>query len=118
MDIVFISELEIQTVIGVFDWERKIRQTVSIDLEMETDITQAGRLDDLQYTLDYKSITKRIIEFVEASHFLLIESLAEGIAHLLRDEFNITWLKLRLSKPGAIRSAKTVGVIIERGQRA
>ncbi len=115
MDIVYIKQLEIETVIGVFEWERNIRQKVCIDLEMATDIRKAGETDDLNDTLDYKAISKRLVEFVEASDFLLIEALAEHITAILLEEFNVPWLKLTLGKPGAISSSKDVGVIIERG---
>jgi len=114
MDIVYITALEIETVIGVYDWERKIRQKVTVDIEMAKDIRQAGRSDDLSDALDYKAIAKRIITFVEASEFMLIEALAENIAALLIREFKIPWLKLTLGKPGALSSAEDVGVIIER----
>jgi dihydroneopterin aldolase len=115
MDIVYIKQLEIETVIGVFDWERKIRQKVCIDLEMATDIRKAGKTDNLDNALDYKAISKRLIEFVESSNFLLIEALAEHIATILLEEFHVPWLRLTLGKPGAISAAKDVGVIIERG---
>lgn len=115
MDIVYIKQLEIETVIGVFDWERKIRQKVCLDLELATDIRKAGESDDLKDTLDYKAISKRLVEFVENSEFLLIEALAEHIAAILREEFNIPWLRLSLGKPGAISGSRDVGVIIERG---
>ena len=115
MDIVYITQLEIDTVIGVYDWERNIRQKITVDLEMATDIRLAGRSDDLVDALDYKAISKRIITFVEASEFMLVEALAENIATLLIDEFKIPWLRLTLGKPGALSTAKDVGVIIERG---
>ncbi len=115
MDIVYITQLEVDTVIGVYDWERKIRQKVTIDIEMATDIRPAGQSDDLLDALDYKAISKRIISFVEDSEFMLIESLAENIATLVIKEFEIPWLKLTLGKPGALSSAQDVGVIIERG---
>ena len=115
MDIVYIKQLEIETVIGVFDWEREIRQKVCIDLEMATDIRKAGETDNLDNALDYKAISKRLIEFVESSNFLLIEALAEQIATILLEEFDVPWLRLTLGKPGAISASKDVGVIIERG---
>ena len=115
MDIVYITQLEIDTVIGVYDWERKIRQKITVDLEMATDISRAGRSDDLVDALDYKAISKGIITFVESSEFMLVEALAENVAALLIDEFRIPWLKLTIGKPGALSSAKDVGVIIERG---
>lgn len=115
MDLIYIKQLEIETVIGVFDWERNIRQTVCLDLEMATDIRAAGETDDLTHALDYKAISKRLIEFVENSQFQLIEALAEHIAAILLSEFNVPWLRLTLGKPGAVSGSTDVGVIIERG---
>ncbi|HET8730969.1 MAG TPA: dihydroneopterin aldolase [Moraxellaceae bacterium] len=115
MDIVYIRDLKIDTVIGIFEWERRIRQTVSIDLEMAFDIRPAAASDNIADALDYKSVAKRLIAFVESSEFLLVETLAEKIAAIVRDEFGVPWLRLRLSKPGAVRGAKDVGVVIERG---
>lgn len=117
MDIVYIKELQIQTVIGIYDWEREIRQTVSIDLDMATDIRSAAATEDISNTLDYKAVSKRLIAFVEAAEFLLIETMAEEIAAIVLSEFPVNWLRLRLGKPGAVTGARDVGVIIERGQR-
>jgi dihydroneopterin aldolase len=118
MDIVYIRELRIDTVIGIFDWERRIRQAICIDLEMATDIRKAAASDNIADTLDYKAVAKRLIAFVEGSEFLLVETLAEKIAALVREEFGVTWLRLQLSKPGAVRGARDVGVIIERGEKS
>ncbi|HEX5677484.1 MAG TPA: dihydroneopterin aldolase [Alcanivorax sp.] len=117
MDIVYISDLKVDTVIGIFDWERRIRQTVSLDLEMATDIRKAAASDHIDDALDYKNIGKRVIQFIEDSDFQLVETLAERVADVVREEFGVAWLKLRLSKPGALRGARDVGVIIERGER-
>lgn len=117
MDIVYIRELEIQTVIGIYDWERQIRQTVSLDLDMATDIRAAARTEDIANTLDYKAVSKRLIAFIEKAEFLLIETMAERIAEIVLAEFPVTWLRLRLGKPGAVTGARDVGVIIERGAR-
>ena len=116
MDILYIKQLEIETIIGINDWERKVRQKVSIDLEMATDTRKAGKSDNIDDTLNYKVIAKRIIQFVESSKFLLIEALAENVAAILLEEFQVPWLKLTLSKPGAIRGSRDVGVVIERGR--
>ncbi len=113
-DLVFIEDLRVQTVIGVFDWEREIRQTVSIDLEMAFDITRAATSDDIADTLDYKAVSKRLIRFIEDSEFQLVEALAERCARIVLDEFPVRWLRLKLSKPGAVRGSSAVGVIIER----
>ena len=113
-DIVFIEDLRIQTVIGIFDWEREIKQTVSLDLEMAFDIRRAAATDAIEDTLDYKSVSKRLIGFVEESEFQLVESLAERCAAIVLAEFPVNWLRLKLSKPGAVRGSSAVGVIIER----
>ena len=114
MDKVYIRDLRIETVIGIYDWERKIRQTVSLDLEMGTDIRKAAASDHIDDTLDYKSVAKRLIQYVGESEFLLVETLAERIAEIVLNEFNVPWLRLRLSKPGAVTGSQDVGVIIER----
>lgn len=117
MDIIFLRELTIETVIGIYDWERKIKQAVVLDLEMATDIKKAADTDHIDDTLDYKSVAKRIIEFVEDSSFQLVETLAEKVAEIVLTEFNVPWLKLTLNKAGAITGAEGVGVMIERGVR-
>ncbi len=117
MDIIFIHDLQIETVIGIYDWERKIRQTISLDIEMATDISKAARSDDIEDALSYKSVAKRLIEFVQQSEFELVEALAEKICSIVMDEFPVPWIKLTLHKPGAVRGSKSVGVIIERGAR-
>ena len=115
MDKIFINDLRIDTIIGIYDWERQVRQTVSFDLEMAHDIRRAAQTDDIQYTLNYKAVAKRLIAFVEDSQFLLIETLAEDAARLIMTEFSVPWLRLALHKPGALRGAHSVGVVIERG---
>jgi dihydroneopterin aldolase len=117
MDIVFVEDLRIETVIGIYDWERKIKQTVALDLEMAFDNTKPAATDKIEDTLDYKAVSKRLIAFVEGSHFELVETLAEKCAQIVRDEFRVPWLRLKLSKPGAVRGSKAVGVIIERGEK-
>ena len=117
MDIIFINDLRIETVIGIFDWERKIKQTVILDLEMAGDCRKAAASDSVEDTVSYKSVAKRLIEFVGASEYQLVETLAERCAEIVLEEFQLSWVKLRLNKPGALRGAKDVGVIIERGER-
>jgi len=117
MDIVFIHDLQIETVIGIYDWERKIRQTISLDIEMATDISKAAKSDDIEDALSYKTVAKRLIEFIEQSEFELVEALAERICSIVMEEFSVPWVKLILHKPGAVRGSKSVGVIIERGAR-
>lgn len=118
MDTVFITDLRIDTIIGIYDWERQVRQTVSLDIEMAHDIAKAAETDDIQYALNYKAVAKRIISFIESSEFLLLESMAEETAKIIRNEFAVPWLKIKLHKPGALRGAQDVGVIIERGNKS
>lgn len=117
MDIIFLNELKVDTVIGIWEWERRIRQTVIIDLEMSADIAKAAATDDVVDTLNYKSVAKRIQQFVGDSSFQLVETMAEQIAAIIRDEFSVAWVKVRVNKPGAIRGSKAVGVLIERGDK-
>ncbi len=117
MDIVFIRELRADTIIGVYDWERRVRQSVVLDLEMATDITKAAGEDALEHTLDYAAISSRLLAFIEASEFELIETMAEQVAAIVLREFAVPWLRLRLSKPGAVVQARDVGVLIERGSK-
>jgi len=117
MDIIYLRDLRIETVIGIFDWERRIQQTVILDIEMGTDITQAAISDRIEDTLDYKAVAKRLIQFVSNSEFQLVETLAARCADIIIQEFNVPWLRLSLNKKGAIRGASDVGLLIERGQR-
>ena len=117
MDIVFLRDLRIDTVIGIYDWEREIRQVVSIDLEMAADNRKAAATESIDDALNYKAVAKRLIQFAEDSEFQLVETLAERITGIILDEFNVPWVKLRLNKQGAVRGARDVGVIIERGER-
>ena len=117
MDIIFLGGLEIDTVIGIYDWEREIKQTIIFDIEMAFDIRKAAETDDIAHTLDYKSVSDRIVKFVEQSEYYLVETLIEEVANILRNEFNIPWVKIILNKRGAIRRARDVGIIIERGEK-
>lgn len=117
MDIIFLGGLKIETIIGIYDWERTTKQTVILDIEMAFDIQKAALTDDIQYTLDYKAVSKRIVAFVEQSRFFLVEKLTEEIATLIRSEFNVPWVKITLNKKGAISGASDVGIIIERGTK-
>lgn len=117
MDKIFLDELKIDTIIGIWDWERKIHQTVIIDLEMSADIARAAATDSVEDTLNYKSVAKRVQQFVGDSSFQLVETLAERIASIITDEFDVAWVKVRVHKPGAIRGSKDVGVEIERGEK-
>ena len=117
MDIIYIHELEIKTIIGVFDWEREQKQIVSFDLEMTTDIRPSAEVDSIEHALDYKAVAKRLIKFVEDSEFSLVETLAEQVANLVLTEFEVSSLKLRVGKPGALRGSRDVGVIIQRDSK-
>jgi dihydroneopterin aldolase len=117
MDHVFITDLRVPTVIGIYDWERAIRQTVSLDLEMGFDVGRAAATDSIDDALNYKAVAKRLIAFVGESDFQLVETLAERCAAIVLEEFEVTWLRLRIAKPGAVRGSKEVGVVIERKRR-
>ncbi len=117
MDIIYLRDLRIDAVIGIYDWERRMKQTIILDLEMATDISQAANSDNIEDTLNYKSVAKRIIRFVEQSEFELVETLAERITEIILTEFNVPWCRLTLNKKGAVRYVRDVGVIIERGKK-
>jgi len=114
MDIIFIKELCVETVIGIYDWERKIKQVICIDLELGKDIKKASLSDNVEDTLDYKAVAKTVKEFIKNSKFKLVETLAEETVKLIFSEFNIKYIKGRFSKPGAVTGSKEVGIIIER----
>ncbi len=115
-DTIFLHELKVETIIGIWDWERKIRQTVSIDLEMGADIRRAAETESIDDTLNFKAGAKRVQQFVADSEFQLVETLAEKIAEIVLQEFGIPWIEVRVSKPGAIRGARNVGVLIRRAK--
>ena len=117
MDTIFIRELTVETVIGIYDWEREIKQPVLFDIEMACDIARAAATDSVDDTLNYKAVSKRVIGFVEGSEFQLVETLAERVAELIMGEFDVPWVRLRVNKRGALRGAMDVGVLIERGER-
>jgi 7,8-dihydroneopterin aldolase/epimerase/oxygenase len=116
MDKIFIHALKTEAIIGIFDWERQVKQTVIVDIEIGVDVAKAALSDSIDDTLNYKRVAKRVLAFVEASQFHLVETLAEHVAMLILEDFGIAWVRLSLSKPGAIRSSRDVGVTIERGR--
>lgn len=116
MDIVFLRGLRVDTVIGVYGWERRIRQTLSLDLELAVDAARAAAADDIADAVDYYSVAKRVTGFIAESEFHLVETLAERVAELVLREFGVSWLRLTVAKPGAIRNCAAVGVTIERGR--
>ena len=117
MDIFFLLELKVETVIGIWEWERMIRLTVVIDIDMAADIRKAAASDSVDDTLNYKLVAKRVQQFTSESEFQLVETLAERIAGIVTEEFGVPWVRVRVNKPGAIRGAQDVGVLIERGKR-
>jgi dihydroneopterin aldolase len=114
MDVIFLTGITTDCIIGIWDWERKVKQKVVIDLEMATDIRKAAATDSIDDTLDYKRVSKRLLQFVGDSQFQLVETLAERIAQLVVTEFGVPWVRVRLNKQGAIRGSRDVGILIER----
>ena len=113
-DAIFLHDLRVDTVVGIWDWERKIRQTVSIDLRMGADIRRAAASDNIDDALNYKLVAKRVQQFVSEASVQLVETLAEKIADTVLGEFAVPWVEVRVNKPGAIRGARDVGVVIYR----
>ncbi len=117
MDIVFIEQLTVMTVIGVYDWEQTRQQKLVFDIEMGWDNGRAARSDDVADCLSYADVSEAVLSFVSGGRFALVERVAEEVAELLRRRFNLPWVRIKLSKPGAVPQARSVGVIIERGKR-
>ena len=117
MDIIYLHDLKIECVIGIWEWERRIKQTIILDLDMAADIRRAAASDRIEDTLNYKAVSKRLTEFVGHSQFQLVETLAEQVAEILLAEFKLQWVHVRANKKGAVRGAGDVGVIIERGNK-
>jgi len=117
VNIVYIKGLRAHAVIGVYDWERHIRQTLVLDLELASDTTRAAASDQIADALDYAALSRRVLALVEGSEFQLIETLADAVASMITREFAVPWLRLRLSKPGAVAEAEDVGVVVEVGER-
>jgi dihydroneopterin aldolase len=115
-DRIFLRGLTAECVIGFIDWERRVKQTVVVDLELPVDCRQAAVTDDVNDTVDYKKVSKRVLAFIEASEFKLVETLAQRLAMLILEEFALEWLRLSINKPGAIRNSRDVGVAIERSR--
>src|SRR3970040_281317 len=117
MDIIYLHDLKIECIIGIWEWERRIKQTIILDLDMAADIRRAAATDKIEDTLNYKAVSKRLLEFVGNSQFQLVETLAEKVAEILLAAFRLTWVRVRVNKKGAVRGAVDVGVIIERGEK-
>ena len=116
-DIIYIKDLRVQTIIGIFGWERKIRQVVSIDIEISTDCKKSAETDDIKDTLNYKTVVKHIEKFVAGSSFQLVETMAEKISEIILTEYKVPWVEVKVNKPGAISIAQDVGVIIRRDRK-
>ena len=111
---IYVEDLRVKVTIGIFDWEKKIKQEISLSYEIDHDNLSASKEDKIEATTDYKTITKKIISFIEENKFELVETFAEKIAEMVIKDIDVNWIKLRVSKPGALRFSKDVGVIIER----
>lgn len=118
MDIVFIRDLRIETVIGIYDWEREIKQTLVLDIEMGADVRKAAASENIEDAVNYKAVSKRLIQFVSEANCLLVETVAERCAAIILDEFDVPWVRLSVNKIGAVTGARDVGVIIERGNKS
>src|SRR5271170_5628239 len=114
MDKIFVHALKTEAIIGIFDWERQVKQTVIVDIDIGADVRKAALSDSIEDTLNYKRVAKRVLAFVENSQFHLVETLAEHLAMLILEDFAVAWVRISLSKPGAIRSSRDVGVVVER----
>ena len=114
MDKIILTDFRIDAVIGIWDWEKRNPQTISIDLEMQTDTNKASQSDSIEDALDYKAVSKRVKQFIQESQFNLIETLAENVAKIILEEFDVLWLQLRISKPFAIRDSRDISICIER----
>lgn len=116
MDRIFITALSIEAVIGIYDWEREVKQRLEVDLEIWKDLQAAAKSDAIEDTLNYKLVAKRVLAFVEASRYRLVEALAGEIARIVLEEFQVVRVRVTVHKPGAIRHSRDVGVVVERGR--
>ncbi len=116
MDIIYLNGLQLETTIGIYPWERQLKQILIIDLEMGSDVARAAASDEIGDALDYKAVTKRLVAFAHESSFQLVEGFAEGVVRIVQEEFAVPWLRLRINKKSAVRGVRDVGVIIERGE--
>jgi dihydroneopterin aldolase len=113
-DRIFLNQLRTECIVGIWDWERQVKQTVILDVEMAADIRKAALSDNIEDTIDYKKVSKRLLSFVGESQFQLVETLTENIARIIVTEFGVSWVRVRLNKQGAIRNSRDVGIMIER----
>lgn len=117
VDSVLIEGLAVETVVGVYDWEREVTQQLLVDLDMAWDNSVPAADDDVRQALDYAAVSERVVQFLQELQPELLETAAERLAACLRQEFRIPWLQLTIRKPGAVPAARAVGVRIERGER-
>jgi 7,8-dihydroneopterin aldolase/epimerase/oxygenase len=117
MDTIFLKDLRVTAIVGIWEWERRMPQIISIDLEMAADIRKAAASDHIDATLNYKAVSKRVTAFVETAGCQLIETLAERIAGIIMTEFGVPWVRVTVHKPFAVRGSRDVGIMIERGAR-
>jgi dihydroneopterin aldolase len=114
MDKIFLNQLRTECIVGIWEWERQVKQAVVLDIEMGCDVRKAAQTDKIEDTIDYKKVSKRLLTFVGESQFELVETLTENIARIIVTEFAVSWVKVRLNKQGAIRNSQDVGIMIER----
>jgi dihydroneopterin aldolase len=114
MDKIYLTGLSVDCIVGIWEWERQVKQRIVLDIEMATDIRKAAATDHIDDTIDYKKVSKRLLSFVGESQFQLVETLTERIAEILIKEFKVPWVKVKLNKQGALRGSKDVGIVIER----
>ena len=117
MDIIYLHDLKIDCIIGIWEWERRTTQALTLHLDIGVDVRRAAASDSIDDTLNYKAVAKRLITYVGESQFQLVETLTEKVAQLVLDEFGASWVRVKVNKKGAIRGATDVGVIVERGAR-
>jgi len=117
MDIVFIRKLDIECIVGIFSWERKMQQTVSIDIDMGTDLSKAAETEDIAHCVDYKSVSQSVTKLVQEGRFKLVETLADRVAAHIREDYGVPWVRVSVAKPGAVKHSEAVGVIVERGSK-
>ena len=117
MDMIFISELYVETLIGVYEWEKRVPQKVRLDLEVGLPGTHAPRSDELRDTIDYAQIVSRVEQLFRDRHFSLLEHAAESVAAAIQEDFGAPWIKVSIAKLAPLSNVKRLGVVIERGAR-
>lgn len=118
MDIIFLQDYRVELLIGIYEWERKMPQTVQFDLEIGLPSSRAGETDQIADTIDYGAVVARLETTFKERHFDLLEALAEHVAHVIRHEFGAPWVKVSVTKLGMLKQIKRLGIVIERGDRS